>query len=101
MPSQGREREPLRETPGRCSGESQDGVESGAPGCSDETVPRMWKTRAQQSDVYEEGSGDKMTDTKDTIPAPAGHPGAKMKQCHKCGKLGHYAKTCNKEGAAR
>ena len=42
-----------------------------------------------------------MTDTKDTIPAPAGHPGAKMKQCHKCGKLGHYAKTCKKEGAAR
>ena len=79
MPSQGREREPLRETPGRCSGESQDGVESGAPGCSDETVPRMWKTRAQQSDVYEEGSGENMADDHDTIPAPAWFaPGAML-----------------------
>ena len=29
------------------------------------------------------------------------NPDARLRQCHKCGKLGHYAKTCKKKGAAR
>jgi hypothetical protein len=29
------------------------------------------------------------------------HPHSMMRQCHKCGKLGHYAKTCKKKGATK